>query len=294
MPVYLELFHGRKSVDEDLEDWGEQGPILEPFQYVHTTYGADIKLQTMDGIDGNLHVVGHEVPDLVFYGGMFYGDWSVFCPDTRDTSGAERVQQYDPAKAVPPATNHEAISTCLGSPMSPVQLQPGYYWRTNDAADLAFSYAGPDQPTHIECFNLHDTLNRGEITQVPVGELRLMRKAYFGKRKVGWTGDAYKFGVYQRTQQIGRPEIAILVSHGGGMEAFLLSDLVAVPTWNHLSANLSEEYRWNLCSEVMQAHRAVKTEATRATMRLFLDGRLKKRRRHHRITVEVLPPHKVG
>jgi len=28
MPVYLELFHGRKSVDEELNDWGSQGPIL--------------------------------------------------------------------------------------------------------------------------------------------------------------------------------------------------------------------------------------------------------------------------
>jgi hypothetical protein len=191
-------------------------------------------------------------------------------------------------------TAMEDFKDTFKTAMRPIQLQPGYYWRTNDAADLVFSEAGPEQPTHIECYNLHDTLNRGGITKVPIAELRLMAKAYFGERKVGWTGAAYKFGIYRRTQQIGSAEIAIIVSHGGGMEAYLLSDLVAVPTWTHLAANLSEEYLWNLCYEVMQAHRAVKTEATRATMRLFLDGRLKKRRRHHRVTVEVLPPRKVG
>jgi hypothetical protein len=294
MPVFLELFHGRKSVNEDLQDWGEQGPILGPLKYVHTTYGADLKLQTVDGVEGNLDVVGHELPDLVFYDGMFYGDWSVFSPEVLDDSWVVRIQQYDPAKAAQPATSHDAVSLCPSAPMSPTQLQPGYYWRTNDAADLAFSEAGPEQPTHINFYNLHDTLNRGEITQVAVGELQLITKAYFGERKVGWTGDAYKFGIYRRTVPSGRAEIAIVVSHGGGMEAYLLSDLVAVQTWTHLAANLSEELLWNMCYEIMHAHRAVKSEATRATMRLFLEGRLKKRKRRNRVTVEVLPPSKVG
>jgi hypothetical protein len=59
--------------------------------------------------------------------------------------------------------------------MIPAQEAPGYYWRTNDAADLAFNEAGPQPPTHISCYNLHDTLNRGEIAQVPIAELHFWR-----------------------------------------------------------------------------------------------------------------------
>lgn len=42
--VYLELFHGRRSLDQDMDDWGLEGPILGPFDWVHTTYGSEIKL----------------------------------------------------------------------------------------------------------------------------------------------------------------------------------------------------------------------------------------------------------
>ena len=69
--------------------------------------------------------------------------------------------------------------------MIPAQEAPGYYWRTNDAADLAFNEAGPQPPTHISCYNLHDTLNRGEIAQVPIGELHFLARAHFGVRNVG-------------------------------------------------------------------------------------------------------------
>jgi hypothetical protein len=62
------------------------------------------------------------------------------------------------------------------------------------------------------------------------------------------------------------------------MEAYVLSDLVAHQTWSHVAENLSEDLRWNLCYEIMHAHRAVKTEATRVLMQLFVEGRLKKRR----------------
>ncbi len=175
--------------------------------------------------------------------------------------------------------------------MIPVQDYPGHHWRTNDAADLRFTESGQEQPTHVDCYNLHDTLNRGEMVRVPAADLDLISRAYFGDRKAGWTGDAYRFGVYRWNVSIGRPQIVIIVSHGGGMEAYCLSDLVAFETWTHLSNNVSEEILWNLCYEIMHAQRAVKTEVHRAAMRLFLDGRLRKRKRGTWLHVEVLPPY---
>ena len=77
--VYLELFHGRKRVGtdekgaavyEELSDWGESGPVFGPFPYFHTTYVCDIKFDD----DKELRIVD----DLVYYAGVYYGDWSVF------------------------------------------------------------------------------------------------------------------------------------------------------------------------------------------------------------------------
>lgn len=70
--VYLELFHGRSTEDEVLDDWGEEGPVLGPFPFVHVTYGCHIKCQD-SGLDLAITPGG-----LVPFGSKFYGDWSVF------------------------------------------------------------------------------------------------------------------------------------------------------------------------------------------------------------------------
>lgn len=101
MPVYLELFHGRKTVTEQLEDWGTGGPILGPLSYVHTTYATDIKVETADGVCGELRIVGEETVDLLYYGGVYYGDWSVFGAEVFENNPAllSQVQPFDAAKA---------------------------------------------------------------------------------------------------------------------------------------------------------------------------------------------------
>lgn len=99
MPVYLELFHGRSSQTEQLDDWGTQGPILGPLKYVHTTYASDIKVETADGQAGVLSVVGEQAPDLLYYDNLYYGDWSVFSSDVLTDELKTRVHQFDSAKA---------------------------------------------------------------------------------------------------------------------------------------------------------------------------------------------------
>lgn len=37
--MQLVLYHGRKKPDENLEDWGEQGPVLFGVTGLHQTYG---------------------------------------------------------------------------------------------------------------------------------------------------------------------------------------------------------------------------------------------------------------
>ena len=102
MKVAIELFHGRGDPDEHLNGWGSQGPVFL-VDYVHVTYAGDLKLGIPEPAgDGDLRYVG----DLVFYGGCYYGDWSVFPPELLEQDGElkSRLVEYDPAKATPPGT----------------------------------------------------------------------------------------------------------------------------------------------------------------------------------------------
>jgi len=75
MAIYIELFHGRISPDEELEDWGFQGPILGPYPYIHYTYGCDPRTTQEDYTEVQLPT--WDKNDLVPYLGSFYGDMTV-------------------------------------------------------------------------------------------------------------------------------------------------------------------------------------------------------------------------
>jgi len=74
--VYLRLFHGRTPPDEELHDWGADGPHFGPLQWAHTTYMSEIKLAALGSYDTNLILPIKS--NLVVYDGMYYGDWSVY------------------------------------------------------------------------------------------------------------------------------------------------------------------------------------------------------------------------
>ena len=86
MPLYLELWHGRDYPDEQLDDWGKQGPVLGPFDYVHIVYLTHIqarysnsdKVLDMDEI--------RIVNDLILYAGVYYGDCAIHSEETVKSS----------------------------------------------------------------------------------------------------------------------------------------------------------------------------------------------------------------
>lgn len=98
--VYLELFHGRADPAQDMADWGDVGPVFGPFEGVHTTYAEDIKLVIAGDNCGTLKVVD----DLVYYAGMYYGDWAVMGADQLTPALLARLQAFDQTQAVPPVT----------------------------------------------------------------------------------------------------------------------------------------------------------------------------------------------
>jgi hypothetical protein len=91
---YLMLWHGRVNPDEELSTWGENGPVFGPFPFFQMTYGIEIKFAKEDG--HRLSVVH----GLVYYDGMYYGDWSFF--DELDRGHRSRLIPFDPHKALVP------------------------------------------------------------------------------------------------------------------------------------------------------------------------------------------------
>lgn len=96
--LYIRLFHGRTDPKQDMDDWGSDGPVLGPYIFAHTTYNCQLKLGKLDGSCDELYIVG---PDMVFYDGVYYGDWSIF-GESELKKGNMNISLYDPAKAKPP------------------------------------------------------------------------------------------------------------------------------------------------------------------------------------------------
>jgi hypothetical protein len=92
--VYIRLFHGRTDPDQNMDDWGSDGPVFGPYTYVHTTYTTLIRLGDSDSTCHELHVR----QDMLYYDGVYYGDWTVFEKETLE-KGRYTVARFDQKKA---------------------------------------------------------------------------------------------------------------------------------------------------------------------------------------------------
>jgi len=92
--LYIRLFHGRTNPDQNMDDWGFDGPVLGPYQFVHTTYVSRIRLGRLDGNCDELLI--HE--DMLYYDGGYYGDWSVVCEKLLNDSKYQ-ASEFEQSKA---------------------------------------------------------------------------------------------------------------------------------------------------------------------------------------------------
>lgn len=105
MSVYLYLFHGRDSADEDMTNWGSEGPKIGPLSWVHTTYGTEVKIRGAREVlesffpDTEIHFHDghgeHAIQldgDCLPHGGKVYGDWSVCTADALRDPATKRVK----------------------------------------------------------------------------------------------------------------------------------------------------------------------------------------------------------
>lgn len=88
MSIYIELIHGHHYPNEELDDWGFNGPVLGPFPFYHITYGCDVKLG-----DDPIVIMGKEIDfptwdadGFINFLGGFYGDMSIFTPSPDSNS----------------------------------------------------------------------------------------------------------------------------------------------------------------------------------------------------------------
>ena len=107
---YLRLLHGRAEPDARPGSRGVDGPIFGPFPRFHRC-GREIRLDECAGYVLRMH------DGDVFYGGVYYGDWSVFAgPPT--ASEREFLVEFAPDLAQPPRRNGQNGAACASIAVS--------------------------------------------------------------------------------------------------------------------------------------------------------------------------------
>lgn len=102
--LYLGLYHGFKDDEarQAKDDWGDNGPVIGPLQYFHTTYACDFKYGFKDARDAEKYGIpfeGHFTinGDCLVFDGMEYGDWTVFqIKDGKTAQGKEYCHTCKP------------------------------------------------------------------------------------------------------------------------------------------------------------------------------------------------------
>ena len=97
--MVMELYHGRKNPDQDMGDWGSQGPLLF-VDGVTVTYKDSIRIRFTGQYDYIfLEEFLHE--DMFFYDGVYYGDFAFLPVDSKiKNENSQEAELFDPNKAL--------------------------------------------------------------------------------------------------------------------------------------------------------------------------------------------------
>lgn len=163
--LYLKLFHGRQDPAASLNDWGSNGPIFGPYQYVHTTYGRYLKMgHDADDVDELF-----AVEDMIYYDGRYYGDWSVFPEELLEKQDLSLRRRYDLNKARLPEIPGDADSAPRMFPVKIiVYIQGGVCLavKTNLPAD-SWEYALVDYDNDPDLPEDHVPFREAEMKTLP-------------------------------------------------------------------------------------------------------------------------------
>lgn len=85
--LYLALLHGRNDPDEEMDDWGSDGPLIGPLRCVHTTYALELKIEFVSKEAEEKYFIEPRYPNnrqlgliqgLIEYNQVLYGDWIIY------------------------------------------------------------------------------------------------------------------------------------------------------------------------------------------------------------------------
>ena len=97
--MVMELYHGRTNPDQDMGDWGSQGPLLF-VDGAAVTYKDSIRIKFTGQDDYEfLEKFLHE--DMFFYDGVYYGDFAFLPVDSKiKNEDSQEAELFDPNKAL--------------------------------------------------------------------------------------------------------------------------------------------------------------------------------------------------
>ncbi len=91
---YITLLHGRKTPSEEMNENGLQGPTFGPYQEIYSIYNRELMFLDHYSQSNRFHVVD----GLIYYDGIYYGDWVVLCKPKKNQS----ITIFNESKAICP------------------------------------------------------------------------------------------------------------------------------------------------------------------------------------------------
>lgn len=185
------------------------------------------------------------------------------------------------------------------NPPKLVKEREGWNWRFTDPAGLYLSHTGnlTVAPEQVEAYRIgHICLVLPDTLPLDVARLEYVGKAFFGEPRVArglasgtkWTGDSYKFAVYVYRPEFGSAHAVILRTDGSGSRFYFLDDTDSDELWRKLVEVTPEPMLWTLCNSITHTYHQGRTDEAGRWQKLFLAGRLKKRRRGGVARVEII------
>lgn len=90
--IAIRLFHGRKTVEEEMEDWGFDGPIIIVKSF-YVTYFSTFRVELISG-DNTEPIEIASTEGCFYYKGNYYGDWQIMSyEDAKERVGEIILQE---------------------------------------------------------------------------------------------------------------------------------------------------------------------------------------------------------
>lgn len=174
-----------------------------------------------------------------------------------------------------------------------VQDAPEQNYHTDDAAQIYIRGSAEKAPTHLRCVGMGFDLSAHSDVEfnLDLAPFELIGVGRFGEGRpcdglsgTKWTGDSHEYGVYKHGRSL-----LIIESHGGGEQGYFDRHSHAMKLFEHLCATLPPERIWDICYLIANTENRAYRKGRHEMAMLFLQGRLKRRRRNNQYHLDILP-----